>query len=274
MRRTALVVSVVAAVAGFSGLLTAYTFNAVVDRPSEFDPLQPAGLFTLGLQTLAYPIFVGVLLLGVGAAVSLLFRIAPWPRRKWHAAWRGVLARSGLQEQEYAGALAQVAVFIGFLAVALAVPTFSDIAYAVTGTISSSDLDLFAPLSLEYDARVRRIQFRAALATLLVLVMIGWLSVRRVRLTRGGSVAPWVGIAGCALIGILLALSQAPYKLMVHNQMPVVVIEGDRCYRLGAHASDIRVFCPSWMPPRVRTRFLRHAEKAVKRRPPRGEPVW
>jgi hypothetical protein len=48
-------------------------------------------------------------------------------------------------------------------------------------------------------------------------------------------------------------LAQAPYKLMVYNQVPVALVDGIRCYVLGERNTDVRAYCPAWDVPRVRT---------------------
>jgi hypothetical protein len=55
-------------------------------------------------------------------------------------------------------------------------------------------------------------------------------------------------------MGLLFILCQAPYKVLTdHGDVPVAMIGGTRCYLLGQDDSAMRVFCPGWEPPRVRT---------------------
>ena len=54
-------------------------------------------------------------------------------------------------------------------------------------------------------------------------------------------------------MGVLAILAQAPYKLTVHPERPVVLVDGQRCYLLGERDTDARVYCPGTQEPRVRT---------------------
>ena len=56
-----------------------------------------------------------------------------------------------------------------------------------------------------------------------------------------------------SIMGVLAVLAQAPYKLTVHPERPVVLVDGQRCYLLGERSSDARVYCPGTQEPRVRT---------------------
>jgi tRNA A-37 threonylcarbamoyl transferase component Bud32 len=237
----------------FCGLLTAWTFNAVLGRSAAFDPPRMAATLTLGLQTLVLPAVVIAAMFVFGSVLNLVSKLFPWPKRLWLRTWRAVLANSAAEEDEYAAVLAQVAVLVGFVAVAVVWFAFSDVVGAFVSTVSNSDLAVFAPLRPDYDARTRRVAYRLAVPALLLMVILGWLRVRRVRLTRGGTVSPWIRGAGFSLIAMLVVLSQAPYKLMLQNGMPVVLVDGQRCYQLGRLGDDIRMFCPAWTPPRVRT---------------------
>jgi hypothetical protein len=158
---------------------------------------------------------------------------------------------SQLPEKEYATALAQVAVAAGVLAVAIVLWWFGDVVSAFTGSISAHPLerfDIFQP-----ENRPRRVTYRYTVVALLVAVLLGWRGVRRVRLRTKASVPTGMRAAGVVLIAVLTVLSQAPYKAMGNNEMPLLLLEGTRCYLLGERANEVRVFCPASEVPRVRT---------------------
>jgi hypothetical protein len=229
----------VIAVGVVSGLLTSWTFNTIVDRPPEFDGSSYAEVIAMGFRSLLFPTLVsGALLL-------------PWPRERVRRQLSRTVAH--LPRSEYAAALAQLSVVIGIASVVLLFWVFGDVVLAFVRTISYFALDGFAVFRNEAGARGQRVGYRLSVAVLLAIVALVWRSVRSVRRANGGTVPVWVRAAGVALVALLAMLSQAPYKAMFHNQVPVIVLDGTRCYLLGERAGSMRVFCPSGAVPRVRT---------------------
>ena len=259
VRMAGAVALTIAALALTSGLLTTWTLNAVLDRPASFAPVRLASVFVLGLQTLLLPAVIMGAALGAGAILTLLSKFIPGPKQLWARGWHALLSRSGLREDEYVGAVAQIAILIGFAAVVLVWFTFRHIVGAFVSSISTSDLSVFAPFADNREALTQRVWYRMSVPALLLLVMVGWARVRRVRLMRGGSVSPWIRAAGVSLIALLMVLSQAPYQLMLNNKLPVVLVDAARCYQLGQQGTDVRVFCASWPVPRVRTVTTTHS---------------
>ena len=249
VRRVAITIAVVVALAVVSGLLTSWTFNSIVGRPPEFDDSTYLDVIATGFRSLLFPTLVSGALFAFAAAVQLFSRFVPWPK-EWLR--RGLMRMlTTLPKTEYAATLAQLSLVIGLLSLPLLVSAFGDVLYAFIRPISYWTPDVYAVFRPENAPR--RVAYRVSVATLMVVVALVWRSVRGVQRAHGGTVPTWVRAAGVALVSLLALLSQAPYKAMFHNQVPVIVLDGTRCYLLGEEGSALRVFCPSNAVPRVRT---------------------
>jgi serine/threonine protein kinase len=248
-RLIASTVAAVIALALASGLLTSWTFNTIVDRPPEFDAGSYLDAMAIGFRSLLFPTLVSGALLAFAAVIPLVGRIVSGPKEWLHRSTMRGLAH--LPRSEYAAALAQLAVVLGISSVVFLIWAFGDVVYAFVRPISYSPLEVFSVFRPENFGR--RVAYRLSVVTLLVVVALVWRSVRGVRRANGGTVPVWVRAAAVALVSLLALLSQAPYKAMFHNQVPVVVLDGTRCYVLGEQGETLRVFCPSSAVPRVRT---------------------
>lgn len=260
LKRTATLAIGLLALATISGLLTTVTFNAAVDRSAAFDPDNTfLSRVVIGVQSLLTPLVVMCIVLGIGAALNLVLRLIPAPRRLMQ---RGALALSSwFDEAERAAVLAQILVVIGIVAVALMYVVFHDVIFSFASSISIHPLERFAPLA----SQERRLFYRYTLPPVLLFIGLGWLRVRRLRRDYGGRIPGWVYGAGAAVVVVLVVMSQAPYKLMApgQNLVPVVLVDGVRCYRLGVSGEEVRVFCPAWPVPRVRT--VKSTERVIQR---------
>jgi hypothetical protein len=239
----------VATLAAFSGLLTTWTFNAVLNRPKAFDPTSTGEMLITGFRSLLMPAVLSGVLLSIAAVAGLVAKVVRWTPRIWLRMRARVLAT--VPPPEYAAASAQLTVLLGITAVTAVMWLFGDVVLAFVSTVSQHDLDRFSFFRPESFAR--RVLYRTSVITLLVLVILGWRRVRDIRSTTGGMVPWWLRAAVVALVAVLLLLSQAPYQAMYYNQMPVVLLDGNRCYLLGEQPGEMRVFCPASGVPRVRT---------------------
>jgi eukaryotic-like serine/threonine-protein kinase len=251
-----LIVLVAGAIVGLSlasGLLTTWAFNAVVDRPAAFDHDTLAEKFVVGLRTLVVPAFNTAILVGIGGVVGVVLRLLPWSRRLWKRLASAPATGGGWTPQERLTAASLGAVVVGFAGLAVVLIAFGDVFILMLSSLGTGRLDVFAPLLPDRAAQVHRVNYRMIVPAMLLVVMMAWAGVRRLRQAIGGDVPGWSRGAGIATASVLLIMSQAPYKLMLHNSVPVVLIDGARCYLLGQAGAQARVFCPTSDLPRVRT---------------------
>jgi len=232
-----------------SGLLTTWAFNTVVDRPSPFDPDSFIAKMGMGARSMVGPAVGMAVVLVVGAALQLGLRLIPGARRLWRSLLERASARTA--EQERAGFLGQLLLVAGIAGLALVYFVYGDVFYSFSKSLSSDEPRFFSALRPEN--RSSRLFYRWSMAALLLLLVIGWLRVTRLRARTGGSVPAWVWAAAIGLMVLMIALSQAPYKLMFHNEVPVVLLDRQRCYELGRSGSEACMYCPAWDVPRVRS---------------------
>jgi serine/threonine-protein kinase len=236
-----------AVIAVVSGVVTTFTFDTVIDRTAAFSQDTWLTRIVMGLRSMVFPLAVMGTFLLPRAAWNLARAILP--RRK--------ASRRGTSLTVDPVVLAHVLVVLGFAAVYLVVKVqFGAVLYAFLpapgANLSEGDLLTFAPL--DPVNRELRLGYRIALAGAMLALGIGWHYVlAKGRSHHATSPPPWIGAAGLASLGLLLLLLQAPYKVMAHNELPVVLVDGLRCSVVGERADALRVFCPGMPVPRVRT---------------------
>ena len=86
-----------------------------------------------------------------------------------------------------------------------------------------------------------------------MVLLAGWRAVAGVASRFGEQVPGGVRATAFSIMGVLAIVAQAPYKLTVHPERPVVLVDSQRCYLLGERDSDARIYCPGAQEPRVRT---------------------
>jgi hypothetical protein len=238
-------------VAAASGLLTAWTFNLMIDRPRAFDPDSIVRQVVLGFQSLLLPAAMASVTLGVVAAVQLAGRYAF--RYGVPAASRArAEAIAGRHRGEIVGGLAAAVIAGGVIAVLAVFVEFREITDAFGTRVSVADPESLAPLRPAN--RDRQVLYRLAVPMLLILGVTGWRTVSRLAAQGGTPLPLGVHAAAAGLVVLLFILSQAPYKALTeHSARPVVLVEAQRCYLLGERGGEARVYCPSWETPRVRT---------------------
>lgn len=242
--------------AALSGLVASFAFNNVIDRPAVFDTDGPIDKFILGARALVQPLIIGGGWLGLGAVATLVFRVLGW-RRLWPRL-RAALVPRDLKEDEYAAALAQAAVLMAFVALAFVAFVFDDVLVSFIRSVSTYALDEFAVFRPGPEAAARRVAYRNTLVVSILLVGVIWKGANAARLKYGGTIPGWIRGAVFALLGVLFVCCQAPYKLMRHNDLDVVLVDGQRCALVGERATEARVFCAGFDVPRVRTIPLPH----------------
>ena len=249
-RRTAMLVGGLLAAAALSGVTTSVAFNAVIARPRAFDSDGVFDVVRLGGQAMLQPLVVMGAALALGAILTLVGRLIPGVGRWWRRFWSAVLPSDPTQ---HATVVAQIAVLIGLALLALMVVSFGDILVTLNRSISTHALEDFTFLQPGPEAAPRRVAYRSSLAAFLLVALVAWKQVRTVRLSRGGVVPGWIRGSGAAIVGILFMFCQAPYKLMNHNALPVVVLNGQPCSLVGEREGEARIYCASFDIPRVRT---------------------
>ena len=234
-----------------SGLLASWAFNVTLDRPRGFDPDSMLRQLGLGFQALVLPGvvigtalgFVAVLQFLGGLMLRLKFfaalvRRARWVADEWH--------------RELVTTMAIVVAAYGLAAIAYVTLEFADITDAFMARADAAAPDAFAPFhpgNLD-----RQVIYRVALSLLLVILLLGWRGVHAMAEWGRTSVPAGATAASFAVAIVLFILAQAPYKLLTeHAELPVALVEQNRCYVLGENASEARVYCPGWPVPRTRT---------------------
>ena len=251
VQKAVAVLLAVPTLAALSGVVATQAFNRVLDRPVALDSDSVADIVRVGFQSLLLPAAVMAVLLAAGAVLRQVVGILPGARRWWHRMWHDRVARFGIREQDHAALLAAGVVVAGFASLLVVWIVFNDVMWAYLSTISESDLGRFSVLSPENEQTVSL--YRLILPALLFVLIVGWAGAHRVRQVSGGVIPGSLRAAAAVLVGVLLLFLQAPYKLRgPGNEMPVALVEGNRCYVLAERDTGARVYCPAWPVPRVR----------------------
>jgi hypothetical protein len=237
----------------YSGWVAALTFNRVVDRPRSFDPASMWDTWGLGLEAMVLPAVTIAVLGAVVAAIKALVSLFPALRSSWNQMWvRGARA-TGLVELEFSRAIIGLALLVSCLGFAAVWVMWNDVLDAFVLSISADDLGVFQPFTPVMQARP--LGYRMALPVVFFAAALLWLRAARVGQAYGVGVPAGSRAAAAVAVAVLMAFEQAPYKLMTerNNRMAVVIVESQQCYSLGANGDEVRVFCPTWMVPRVRS---------------------
>ena len=237
--------------AAVSGLMTCWTFNSVIGRPSAFDPDSVLTQTFMGFRLMVTPAAIASLVFaGVGGLDLARLLVAKTQRG------RGMFARLGAllapHQGDLAATLAQSVVLAGLALFVLLYLSFGDVISAVMARLSSSPPIDVRPLQPANHSHV--VLFRMFTSGVFVVVLIGYRTARGAAAQYGGHISSNVRMALYGLMAVLLIVLQAPYKLSQQNAaLPVVVHDSQRCYLLGDTGEQSRVYCPGWQVPRVRT---------------------
>jgi serine/threonine-protein kinase len=250
-RQTAIAAVTMAVVVLLSGVIAARAFNLVIDRPAAFDSSGLGETIKLGFEASVLPAAVFAVLLGVASVVRMVVGLVPPVRRSLRRLWTRIEHVLGTDPEQRPTVIAGVAVVIGFVGLAVVYLLLTDVFLAHLGSLSDSDLQRFEPF-MPLDTRT--LSYRLAFPAVLLLVTVIWMQAEAARRVYRGLIPIGVRVAAAGLTVILIALMQAPYKLMtVNNEMPVVMLDDRRCHLLGRSQEQWRVYCASWPVPRVRT---------------------
>jgi eukaryotic-like serine/threonine-protein kinase len=224
IRAIALLAGGLLVLATFSGVVANWTFNRVLSRPATFDPASFGDQVMLGLRSLVLPTAVIGILAGLGVVLTLALKVIPWPRQFARKLWPHVAGTLETPAHERAALVARLVVLVALVTLGVVFVVFGDVFYAFANSISVDDLERFSPWRREDESR--GLAFRVVMPASLFFVGAAWRAVSRVRLTTGGQVPGSARAAYIAVVVLLLAFQQAPYKLMVSNELPVALVEG------------------------------------------------
>jgi Protein kinase domain len=253
LRRIAVGLGVAIVLPAYSGLIAQYTFNHVLDRPGAFDPMSMWDTWRLGLEAMVLPTVTVAVLGAIVAAVQAGLTLFPGIRSAWNGMWARAARATGLVELEFARAITGLALLASCVGFAIVWVLWNDVLYAFLKSVTADDLTMFEPFT---PARgTRSLGFRMALPLIFFTAAMLWSKAAKVGKVYGVAMPTASKTAAIVAAAVLLAFEHAPYKLMTerNNRMPVVIVEGQACYQLGEKDAELRVYCPLWTAPRVRS---------------------
>ena len=249
----ALVIVIAISLTLLSGLLATRAFNRVTDRPDLFAQESLWDAWRIGVQAMVLPAVAGIVLVVFASAAQLTASMVPAVPRAWNGQWSRLARAMGLAPPEYARALAGATILGCLVGFGLVWFAFPDVPDAYLGSLSTDPPGQFAPFTPGND--VRALGYRLAISMLVCAGAVAWTRARMLGAAHGSGIPPGMTVAAIGLLSLLTVFAQAPYKLMTarYNEMPVGVVGAERCYLMSELAGDVRVYCPGWPPPRVRT---------------------
>jgi Protein kinase domain len=235
-----------------SGFLAARLFNRAIDRPTAFDATTVMGLWRTGFKAVVLPIAIVIVLGGLVAAVQFAASIAPGLSRLWNRLWSGLARRLGLSAADYGPAIAGAAILFGLIGFSLVWITSRNVILGYTSFLASDDLRRFEPFTPGND--IPALQYRIGIVSVIFFSVLLWLKAQKVAAANGSRIPASLTAVSFGVLGLLVVFEQAPYNLMTtdHNEVPVVVVGGQRCHLLGVLGDESRVHCAAWAAPRVR----------------------
>jgi hypothetical protein len=232
-------------------LVTSAAFNQALGREAEFSSDGPFDWWVYGVKSLVWPLVLATLVvLGGRLAVTIckaVARVVPPLARLARRIRQSVAKSAPHLGVESAITISQWLVFLQVVFLTLIWVRFSDLLAAVTypGSVSSDLLVLLAP---ENSAPLF---YRSMLTLLLVGTVSAWYALLKKPGARE-AVHRTTLVAGAALAVLTLLMLAMPYRILHHNEMLRVSLNGDRCYEVGERPPRVLLYCPDLPPPRVK----------------------
>jgi len=245
------------------GFVTSMAFNQALGR-TQFSDESGVSWLVWGLRSLIGPALFMTLAYVMYRLVRLLWRICerlvpPLARASWRVQERltTVLRSRGLLDRTTG---AQWLLGAQAVAVAAACWIFRDLIAAFASFLDTAPPGALAQLSPDNDAQV---VYRAVLSILFLGLAAIWY--RLLHAPSGGlRVDRAVAAGGLALLGLLLVILSAPFRLVYQNQFQRADYKGERCYITGQRGTDLLLFCPDVVP---RNRIVGAADSDLHRTP-------
>jgi hypothetical protein len=259
-RRVRRVLAVTAAAAGMLtgfGFLTSRAFNLALEL-TGFDHDSVLDWFRLGLESCVAPLAVVALVIVALAVLAVLRNLvlSLWPgTRRLEATSRGRLTTTARRLRlDDMSVLASWVLLISTFALVASWWHFWPLlraAFSQVSTASAESLELLAPIPDGGPAPARHFDgYRAVEASIAFFSGAAWWWMSR-RLRRSGQSLGWVISAGGWVVGALALISLSlPYRLVYQSKFDTVKWGDVTCYRLGARAGEVALFCPTETPRR------------------------
>jgi hypothetical protein len=234
------------------GFISSMLFNVVLERTSVASE-SVVDWFVWGLRSLLAPVFnvaQMLIVLFAGRALWRLLRRLSGGLDRWSAGVadraRGLATRIGLAQPD---TFAQIVLVAGLAYLGVVCATHWPLVTAMTTPLSfmePSQRVLLSPSSAEL-----HYTYRSALDWLVLGTLVALMHLRRAA-RRGASIGvmPFVMIGAVFLLAVLLW--GGPYRLFFQSDRPRLVLDGERCYRLGEDARGALIYCPGLSQSRVR----------------------
>jgi eukaryotic-like serine/threonine-protein kinase len=236
------------------GFVASMGLNVTLGRPMSLDNQSPLAWPVWGLRALVAPIVY----MAMAALLFLLARSAgrlacrAVPRLAQLAAWlRGRAAGSGLPSgRSDPAVVAQVVLVLQFAAVALVAWRFGWLISAFREEVNDGAREALELLGPSYAPA--HVVYGQALDMAILGGLVAWIAVIKARQRRGLAALDGTIAAGLAVMGVLILLLVAPYRILWHNQFERVAFDGTRCYVTGENSESYLLYCPDTPPPRNR----------------------
>src|SRR5262249_12117551 len=126
----------------------------------------------------------------------------------------------------------------------------SDLIFAWANYIDHAALEKLVPLSRKNATEFG--YYRIELDVLMLLFGFGLVQVlrRRRRPQTPAEVRDILLLAG--ILAVLVLMSEAPYRILYHNDGERIDYDSARCYIIGKSDDEFLIFCPGSIPPRNR----------------------
>jgi hypothetical protein len=239
---------------GILGLITTAAYNNTLGRSGEFASESLLARGTWGLRSLV-----------AGSLQIAVVLMAAWVvRSTWNLLARVLspLARLSSQMRVYGAAFARRT---GLLDPSTAAHTlltaqivalfmycwyFGDIFSAMVTLLERSTPEGVEPLR---PVHLHRHQlFNLVMAMIVLGMSLGLRYVMKRRRAAGGTASRGPLMANIGLIAAALVIVVAPYRLIWHNRVEVVIFQALRCYAIGERQTDVLVYCPYAPIPKVK----------------------
>lgn len=238
------------------GFVTTLEYNYVLDRSGEFAAESLMAHPYWGARVLLPSVIYAVAALLVVNAIALLARLLGVAVPALGRVWRQLATRvsdrlrnAGMGEPKTACQTLCVLCAAALCAIlAVSAPSLAGLAE----NISTGDTTALATLTKDY--RPAHQLFRVSLSLLLAVLVHGAMRLRRSdgRGSRSSSVAGVQMATLIALTGIILLMLAVPWRVIREPEFREASLNGNPCFVLGAHGTELLVHCPGLPTPRNR----------------------
>jgi len=255
--RVALAVAAAAASVALLGFIETAAFNSTLGRTAPFDRESPAIAIEMGFRGLVVPAVWSVVFFIAYATLRFVIRVMSLSPGVEHLLTTSVMRTTRFSERlglDDPSVMSQAVAGVGVLLMALLFWRYWTFIAAWAGaSINRLPAEWYAPLKPgkgqgRLDAQTYRIAFSAAI----VLFTVAIARIVRLRARSAVPSSPAGLMAVCAMLLLVILMCQAPFRIVWHNELPLLNVAGERCFALGQSGDDLLIHCPDRTPPRNR----------------------